>query len=180
MKAKILETERLILKPLSLEHLTQDYVNWLNDEEVYRYLETGGNYTLEMLEDYLMEVIKKDIYFWGIHIKENDLHIGNIKLDPIDELAKKGELGTLIGNKSYWSKGYGTEAKVRVVKFGFQNLKLIKITSGCYANNLKIRKINKKMGFVEEGVFKMDRYNKHDKKIHDIIRMAIFNPQNKY
>lgn len=68
MKAKIIETERLVLRPLSLEHLSQDYVSWLNDEDVYKYLETGGNYTLEMLRGFIDEVVKKDIYFWGIHL----------------------------------------------------------------------------------------------------------------
>ena len=77
MKAEILETERLVLKPLSLEHLTKEYIDWLNDEMVYRYLETGGNYTKAMLEDYLKDVVKKDIFFWAIHLKNNNLHIGN-------------------------------------------------------------------------------------------------------
>ena len=44
-----LETDRLILKPLNMYFLSKDYVNWLNDKEVNRYLESGGNYTLEML-----------------------------------------------------------------------------------------------------------------------------------
>jgi hypothetical protein len=51
MKAPILETPRLILKPLNMEYLTKDYVGWLNDEEVYRYLESGGNYNKEMLKE---------------------------------------------------------------------------------------------------------------------------------
>ena len=29
MKAEILETERMVLKPLSLEHLTKEYIDWL-------------------------------------------------------------------------------------------------------------------------------------------------------
>jgi len=82
MKAPIITTKRLILKPLTSEHLSQDYVNWLNDIEVYKYLETGGNFTIEMLQEYLKEVEKKDIYFWAIHKKEGNLHLGNIKIDP--------------------------------------------------------------------------------------------------
>ena len=84
MKAEILETERLVLKPLSLEHLTKEYIDWLNDEMVYRYLETGGNYTKAMLEDYLKDVVKKDIFFLAIHLKNNNLHIVKIKIDKVN------------------------------------------------------------------------------------------------
>ena len=37
----VLETERLILKPLNSHFLPQDYVNWMNDEKVNRHLESG-------------------------------------------------------------------------------------------------------------------------------------------
>ncbi len=58
-----LESERLLYVPLSLTHLSQDYVDWLNNPVIYEYLETGGNYTMEMLRDYLLEVEKKIFSF---------------------------------------------------------------------------------------------------------------------
>ena len=51
MKATILESKNLIFKPLSLDHLSNDYVDWMNDKEVNKYLETGNDYTLG-LNDY--------------------------------------------------------------------------------------------------------------------------------
>ena len=176
MNAEIITTERLILKPLTTDYATESYVNWLNDEEVYRYLESGGDYTLEKLREFLNDVTKNDIYFWAIHFKDTDQHIGNVKLDPIDWRAGKGEIGTLIGEKEFWSKGIGTEAKTAVINYGFRKLNLNKITSGCYGENIKTIRVNEKIGFVIEGVFKKHHYNKHDHEIHDIVRMAIFNP----
>ena len=175
-QAHILHTERLELRPLSLEHLSQDYVDWLNDPDVNLYLETGGDYTFEKLRDFLHDIEEKNIYFWAIHIKENNLHIGNIKLDPIDWDVRKGEVGTLIGEKSFWSKGIGTEAKTAVINYGFKELNLIKVTSGCYGENIKTIRVNEKIGFVIEGIFLKHHLNKHDMRIHDIVRMAIFNP----
>jgi hypothetical protein len=104
MKAPLLKTTRLNLKPLSMQHLTDDYVGWLNDKDVYRYLETGGNYTIAMLKEYLEEVVKKDIYFWAIHLKANNLHIGNIKIDPINYKHSVAEYGIMMGRKSEWEK----------------------------------------------------------------------------
>lgn len=174
MKVKILETERLVLKPLSLEHLTQDYVDWLNDEEVYRYLETGGNYTLAMLKDYLNDVVKKDIYFWGIHLKNNDLHIGNVKIDPINTKHSLAEYGIMMGRRNEWGKGYAKEATNKVIDYCFQELNIRKLTLGVVADNTTALALYKKLGFVTEGVYKQHGF--YYGKFCDIIRMALFNP----
>jgi hypothetical protein len=65
---------------LGLEHVSDEYVNWLNDAEVIRYLETGGDYTREKLQDFLSSVEKNQILFWAIHLKSNNKHIGNINI----------------------------------------------------------------------------------------------------
>ena len=51
MKAVELESERLFFRPLSQKHLSLTYVNWLNDIDVNTYLESGGDYTLQLLSD---------------------------------------------------------------------------------------------------------------------------------
>lgn len=174
MKAKILETERLFLRPLSLEHHTQDYVDWLNDEEVYRYLETGGNYTLTMLKDYLDDVINKDIYFWGIHLKSNNLHIGNIKIDPINARHGFAEYGIMMGRRSEWGKGYAKEATLKIIDYCFSELKLRKITLGVVRDNKNAFNLYKHIGFKIEGIYRKHGY--YSAKYCDIVRMALFNP----
>lgn len=174
MKAPILHTQRLILKPLSMEHLSQDYVDWLNDEDVYRYLETGGNYNIEMLKEYLTEVVKKDIYFWAIHSKENKFHIGNIKIDPINEKHGLAEYGILLGRKTEWGKGYAQEATLRVIDYCFNKLLIRKITLGVVANNAVAVYLYNKLGFEQEGLLK--KQGIYAGKYCDIIRMALFNP----
>ena len=72
MKAVELESERLFLKPLSQKHLSLAYVNWLNDIEVNTYLESGGNYTLQLLADFLKEQEQKDILFAQLNEASND------------------------------------------------------------------------------------------------------------
>jgi RimJ/RimL family protein N-acetyltransferase len=174
MKAKILETERLVLKPLSFEHLTQDYADWLNDEEVYRYLETGGNYTMALLEDYLKDVIKRDIYFWGIHIKGSDLHIGNIKIDPINTKHGLGEYGIMMGRRSEWGKGFAKEATIKIIGFCFDELNIRKLTLGVVAENTAAVNLYKKLGFETEGIYKQHGF--YQGRYCDILRMALFNP----
>ncbi len=173
MKASIIETERLVLKPLSLDHLTQQYVDWLNDKEVYKYLETGGDYTIELLSDYLTDVVNKDIYFWAIHLKNNNTHIGNIKIDPVNTRHNFAEYGIMMGEKGEWGKGYAKEASKEVISHCFKNLNIRKINLGVVAENEVAYHMYKKLGFAVEGILKA--HGMYFGKYCDIIRMALFN-----
>jgi [ribosomal protein S5]-alanine N-acetyltransferase len=174
MEAPILESERLILKPLTLEHHTQDYVDWLNDEEVYRYLETGGNYNMEMLKNYLVDVEKKYILFWAIHLKNNRIHIGNIKIDPIVRKHGIAEYGIMMGRKSEWGKGYAKEATNKIIEFCFKELNIRKLTLGVVEDNLTAVSLYQKIGFIIEGTYL--RHGLYQGKYCNILRMAMFNP----
>jgi [ribosomal protein S5]-alanine N-acetyltransferase len=175
MMAPYIESERLYYEPLSLKHLSQDYVDWLNDPEVYKYLETGGDYTIEMLLSYLKDVEKKDIYFWAIHLKETHVHIGNIKIDPINKRHGTAEYGIMMGKRSEWAKGYAREASERIIRFCFQNIKIRKITLGVVANNIAAVNLYQRLNFETEGVYK--NHGIYLGKYCDIYRMALFNPE---
>jgi [ribosomal protein S5]-alanine N-acetyltransferase len=178
MKATILESERLVYKPLCLEHLSWDYVGWLNDPEVYKYLETRGGYSIEKLKEFLSEVEKKDILFWGIHLKDSLRHLGNIKIDPVNTRHGTAEYGIMMGEKSEWGKGYAKEASVIIINHCFNMLGLRKITLGVITNNVAAVQLYKKIGFITEGVLKNQSI--YDGVYCDTYRMSIFNPNFHY
>lgn len=171
----VLQSERLRLTPLSLEHLSDDYVNWMNDSEINAFLESGGDYTIKKLKEFLSQVERNSILFWAIHIKDNNKHIGNIKIDPLNVKHKYGEYGIMMGDRHEWGKGYANEASQLVISYCFTDpLNFRKINLGVYSKNISAINLYKKLGFVEEG-----RYIKHvitKTGFDDIIRMAIFNP----
>ncbi len=166
-------SERLLLKPISMEHCTETYVGWMNDPDVILYLESGGNYTIELLKEYIDTSMKKGVFFWGIHLKENEKHIGNIKIDPINYRHGFGEYGILMGDKEEWGKGYAKEASKLCIDFCFDVLKLRKVNLGVIAVNKGAVELYKKLGFVIEGLFKEHGF--YDNKLEDLIRMTIFN-----
>ena len=175
MIAPVLESERLILKPLDRSFISQNYVDWMNDDEVNKYLESGGDYTLEKLSSFLNQVQSNPILFWAIVIKESEKHIGNIKIDPISHRNKVGEYGIMIGDKEEWGKGYAKEATQVVIDFCFSDkLDLRKITLGVVSENTGALQLYKKRGFIQEGLLK--HHAIHDGKWCDAVRMAIFNP----
>lgn len=145
-QAKVLSSSRLTYVPLSISHLSQSYADWINDPAVNKYLETRQT-TLTQLEDFLKEQEKKDILFWAIHLKENNKHIGNIKIDPIDSSESSGEYGILMGDKSEWKKGYAKEASDRIIQFCFEEYDLSKITLGVVEENTSAVKLYEKLGF---------------------------------
>jgi RimJ/RimL family protein N-acetyltransferase len=176
LKALRIETLRFYLERLEIRHASQEYVDWLNNCQVNRFLESGGNYTLEMLKDFLLDVSNEDIYFWAIKDKLNNQHLGNIKIDPINLKHGWGEYGILIGDQSYWGKGVGFEVSRAVIDFCFEgNLKLRKINLGVRAENIAAIALYKKLGFEIEGVYK--KHSVTSTGFDDVLRMAIFNPR---
>ncbi|AXB55389.1 GNAT family N-acetyltransferase [Flavobacterium fluviale] len=173
MKAQDIVSDRLLLKRLSINHLSHQYVSWLNDHDVNKYLETKGNYTLEKLESFLIDQEEKDIYFWAIHLKENYEHIGNIKIDPINIENNSGEYGILMGNKKYWGKGYAKEASEIVINYCFEILGLKQITLGVIENNLSAVSLYKRLGFNISESF--SNYGIYDNKESNLLRMNLEN-----
>lgn len=173
MNAVELETERLLLKPLTTNHLSDNYVSWLNDHEVNKYLETRGGYTLEKLKLFLIDQEKKDIFFWAIHLKDSFEHIGNIKIDPLNFKDNSGEYGILMGSKEHWGKGYAKEASQVIIEFCFKVLFLKKINLGVIENNESAVSLYKKLGFNTYQV--IQKYGYYDDNESNLIRMTLIN-----
>lgn len=172
----ILESSRLILKKLSLEFCTDAYLTWMNDKDVYKYLETGGNYSMDDLRSYLKEVeSKKELFFWAITIKDSGQHIGNIKVDPINLKHGFGEYGIMMGEKGSWGLGYAYEASECVINYCFQILGLRKINLGVVVDNLAAVNLYRKLGFSVEGHYKYHAL--YDGRYCDTYRMAVFSPE---
>lgn len=150
------EGERIYLKQLLPQDVTEEYVGWLNDPEINQFLELRfEKQTLESVKDYVDKLSKDPSnLMFGIFLKENDKHIGNIKIGSINNLHKFAEIGFLIGDREMWGKGYASEAIKLASDYGFQKLKLHKIYAGCYSNNMGSAKALQKAGFEIEGVRK--------------------------
>lgn len=169
-----LESARLIYKPVVPQHATAEYISWLNDAEVNKYLEVKKENTLNELEEYIQNTVDKKIFFWAIHLKKNGKHIGNIKIDPINKKHGTGEYGIMIGDKTEWGKGFAKEASYAIIDFCFNKMNLRKMTLGVVEENIPAVKLYEKMGFSIEGNYK--KHAMYNGVYSNILRMAIFNP----
>lgn len=175
-KVKI-EGKNIFLKSLGKKNATKEYCSWLNNPAVNKYLETREA-TIAGIEKYIKDKNKNpNCLFLGIFFKENQKHIGTIKLEPVDFKNLKATLGLLIGDQDYWGKGIGKEATALLVDYGFNKLKLKEVNLGVISENKAAIRVYEKVGFKIEKINK--KSVRHGKKLFDQIIMSIRNENNK-
>lgn len=88
---------------------------------------------------------------WAIHEHSSDHLIGSTAVTDIDESAGTCKFRIVIGEKSAWSQGYGSEATRLVVAEAFENLHLQKIRLEVFTHNQRAFRAYQRVGFVETG-----------------------------
>jgi len=137
----------IYIKLLLPEDVTEEYVSWINDSETNKYLVTQKT-SLNECKKYVLNKYKdNNTVFYGIY--HNERHIGNIKIEKIDNKLKCGCLGIMIGNKNYRSKGYGTKIINFFCKYSFDTLNLNLILLGVLKENIRAIKCYLKCGYKE-------------------------------
>lgn len=115
-----LETERLILRKLSLDDAENMFKNWASDDEVTKYLVWEAHKNLEVTKEYLKNIVKEyenpKNFDWCIELKSIGEPIGTISCKGLDENVKKIEVGYCIG-KRWWGNGITAEALKEVINF---------------------------------------------------------------
>lgn len=167
-------TERLYLEKLDASHISEEYAAWMRDQDVLKYL-TGRSapYTLEELQDFVAQVNASDgDHLFGIFLKTDHRHIGNIKVSHADPVHKHAEIGLVIGLKEMWGKGYGSEAIGLVTKYAFEKLGLNKLMAGMVATNVGSYKAFLKAGYRKVGELK--RHNFVNGQYVDALLMECF------
>jgi RimJ/RimL family protein N-acetyltransferase len=150
----MLRGTKVELRPFRRSDLAY-FVKWFNDPEVMQYLSFYLPMT-EMTEEKFIENLANnpgtDVYF-VIEAIENDGNkaIGSIGLNGIHPKDHFATFGIAIGEKEYWSKGYGTEAAKLIIKYGFEQLNLHRISSIVYDFNERSLRMHLSVGFKEEG-----------------------------
>jgi RimJ/RimL family protein N-acetyltransferase len=154
-KATKIKGDKYSLIPLTLNDITTEYIEWLNDSTVNKFLEVRHvNQTLASVTNYINQFYKDhERYIWGIYTIDNKL-IGTVNLQNINRDHNSAELGLLIGNKDYWGKSASLEAVSLVLNFAFDKLELNRVAGGTYSTNIGMIFTYKRLGFTREGVMR--------------------------
>ena len=160
MIAPPLEGPRLRLRHLRQAEVDDRYVSWLNDPEVTRYLDSGRTpATVETLRRYVGRFEESDTdLLWAIVDRASGRHVGNVTLNRIDWVHRRGDTGLLIGEKEFWGRGCATEAWYLVADHAFRGLALHKVLAGACVANVGSVKALKRLGFRVEGIARQEFY----------------------
>ncbi len=165
-------TERVELFLLEPQHVTDRYVAWLCDPDVNRYLESRFlKHDMTSTLAFVSKMLEHpDVIMLGIRSLALGAHVGNIKLGPIDRNHGLGDIGLMIGERSAWGRGLAPDTIATLVRIAGEQLRLRKLTAGCYASNVGSERAFRKAGFHVEATRK--NHFLLDGRAEDLILMA--------
>jgi UDP-4-amino-4,6-dideoxy-N-acetyl-beta-L-altrosamine N-acetyltransferase len=163
--------DRIYLRPVEMEDI-DSFASWLNDQEVRQYLARTSPLNRIREKEFVEKLYEDDREIvLGIVLKENDQLIGNIALTHISIPYRRASLGIFIGERTLWSKGYGTEALNLMLAHGFNQLNLHRVFLTVLDFNVRAIRSYEKVGFKREGIFRDHMYR--NGKYHDVYCMGI-------
>lgn len=161
------------LRGLGESDLDGPMVGWSNDREVTRMLYRGAFPATRQTTEEAMKACADNPNEVELAIidKASGEHIGIAGLHSLNWVARSAEFRILIGNKTFWNGGYGTEVTQLLVAYGFEVLNAHKVWLGVTADNKGAVRCYEKVGFVTEGVLRAETYR--NRRYYDAIRMSI-------
>jgi diamine N-acetyltransferase len=157
------------------------FVKWLNDPEVLQGILLHNPVSQATEENWFEQMVKHppDEHVYGIEVREVDkgggtetwILIGTYAFNEIDWRTHSAEFGIMIGDKSCWNKGYGTEAVRLLCQHGFKTLNLNRIYLHVFETNLRAIRAYEKAGFVLEGTERQAEFK--DGRFIDVLRMSL-------
>ncbi|GIV28437.1 MAG: N-acetyltransferase [Bacteroidia bacterium] len=168
---------RIYLRELTHDDVNEEYLSWFRDNEVTSFLEVDGkSLTKKIVEDYIDEGKRTGTYYmYAICLVENNKHIGNLKVGPINKKHNVSDLVCVIGDKNYWGKGLATEAISLGNQLAFEKYGIRKLHGQIYSDNIGSIKAYCKAGWIIEGVIK-NRYVVNGKYLDQIL-VSCHNPK---
>jgi RimJ/RimL family protein N-acetyltransferase len=131
------------------------FVDWLNDPDVRQGISMYLPMSLAEEEQWFEGMLQRppNERIFVIEIRDGDgwRMIGSTGFHEIDWRNQKAEFGILIGEKSEWNKGYGTEAACLMLRHGFETLNLHRIQLKVFSDNPRAIRAYEKAGYVLEG-----------------------------
>lgn len=145
------------------------YYKWRNDETVavFDQSEFLRPRSYEEIEDWAQILVNGHTYIASV----DGVYIGTIALMKVDERNRHAELAIVIGEKDYWSKGYGSQMMHTLLEYGFEGLNLDRLYLHVFSFNERAIKFYEKFNFKHEGTLRNMLYR--NGKYHDLLAYGL-------
>lgn len=168
------EGRQVMLRDLRHDDITPRYLSWFQDQTVTQFL-SARNLSRDDVLAYIDEGRRTGSYhMMALCDLATGLHIGNVKIGPIDRSNGCSDLVTVIGDRQFWGKGLATEAIALASGIAFSRFGIRKLCGSIIGNNIGSVKSYTRGGWHVECVRK-DQYLV-DGVLQDEIFVGCFNP----
>ncbi len=146
--------------------------SWSNDADIRGLTGEVTPTSLSDMEEFFVKAQADSQRVWFvIVVKENDRVIGETGLLRMFHPWRTTDLSIIIGDKTAWGKGYGTEALYLLLDYAFGYLNFHRVSIGVVGSNERAIRFYKKAGFMQEGIQREGYYYNHS--YQDFVMMSI-------
>jgi len=154
-KSMILETKRLIIRPISLED-QNDIFEYRRDKDINKF-QAWIPETIVDVKTFIGDTAKQINvpYTWFQFViveRQTQSIIGDLGIHFLDKENRQVEIGCTL-NKNFQNKGYATESVKRVIDFLFKELRKHRIITSIDPNNMSSIRLVERIGFRKEAHF---------------------------
>lgn len=174
----VLQTDKLLIRPLRVNDVTEEYVEGLNDPDVNQYLVAVRQH--HQTKDSIIRYVEADwdnplSILFGIFIKNDENpFVGTLRVYNIDFFHFSASIGICLFAKRAWKKSYACNALRLVKKYLFEEVQMHYLEAGVYAVNLNSINCFLKSGFVEQ--YRVNDKFRHTNSFEEAIFFAAVNP----
>lgn len=152
----ILETERLVLRRITLED-AQSYFELRSNVDAMKHickpLQKSVEESITMIYKINEMIAFNDGIGWAICFKTDNKMIGSVSFHRIEKEHCRAEIGYMLHPK-HWKQGIVSEAVEAIIKYGFDTLKFHSIEAHIDPTNSGSEKVLRKFNFEKEAYFK--------------------------
>jgi ribosomal-protein-alanine N-acetyltransferase len=166
----------LSLRNIFPNQVSNEYVSWLNNPDINRFLEVRHQVNnLETQKKFIEDVNESsDSSIFGIFL-DHSIMVGTIKLGPINSIHRTAHIGIMIGAKEHHGKGIATTAISGLCKALEKTTLVRKVNAGVVSENLGSIRAFEKNGFILEGVSREQFLNENGLPLDVILLGKILN-----
>jgi len=154
-----LATGRLFLRRITLDDSGEIFF-LRSDEIVLQFINKEPATTIKEAEDFIKrindDIDAGEVIMWAISLRDHPGKlIGTICFWRLQKENYRAEIGYVL-HPGFWQKGIMKEAILKVIEYGFTEMRLHSIEARINPNNNASAAILKSIGFVQEAYFKED------------------------
>ena len=153
-KTILLNPERIHLRQLLPEDISDEYVGWLNDHETVRFLEIRHTLPISRTDviRFVEECNENHRPHWGIFV--DGLHKGNISCSAYSRRYRWTHVSNLIGDPSLRRTNLCKLALGGAIEYLFNSCGLHRIQAGTYCEHFAGITLLTNLGFKKEAVLR--------------------------